>query len=197
MMMNNKKKKNKQHSKTRTQETKLRENINSEGEEQSVKHQQRDHSKRLRWHKTFNSSNVFSLSSKERRFRSNHTIHIKHPGTKFQMSELWFPSHWCQQDNKPATDPSITQWMPKAWSIKVQREWVTGQWRRRWSTDSPSQQHIQHQVANGRPLSIRLSKVRIRPCAAVHKKKATRLGIFGFQTPFQGNKEFEAPRIAW
>ena len=91
MMMNNKKKKNKQHS--RNQETKLRENINSEGEEQSVKPQQRDHSKRLRWHKTFNSSNVFSLSSKERWFRSNHTIHIKHPGTKFQMFELWFPSH--------------------------------------------------------------------------------------------------------
>ena len=54
MMMNNKKKKKKQHNKTRNQETKLRKNINSEGEEQSVKPQQRDHSKRLRWHKTFN-----------------------------------------------------------------------------------------------------------------------------------------------
>ena len=74
-----KKKKNKQHSKTSNQETKLREYINSEREEQSVKSQQRDHSKRLRWHKTFNSSNDFSLSSKERWFRSNHTIHIKHP----------------------------------------------------------------------------------------------------------------------
>ena len=190
-------KKNKQHSKTRSQETKLKEDINSEREEQSVKPQQQDHSKRLRWHKTFNSSNDFSLSSKERRFRSNHTIHIKHPRTKLQMSKLCFPSHWCQQDNKPATDLGITQWIPKAWNIKVQREWVTGQWRRRWSTDSPSQQYIQHQVANEQPLSIKLSKVRIWPCATVHKKNATRLGIFGFQTPFQGNKEFEAPRIAW
>ena len=86
-------KKNKQHSKTRNQETKLRKDINSEREEQSVKPQQRDHSQRLCWHKTFNSSKVFSISSKERRFRSNHTIHIKHPGTKFQMSELCFPSH--------------------------------------------------------------------------------------------------------
>ena len=43
-----KKKKNKQHSKTSNQETKLREYINSEREEQSVKPQQRDHSKRLR-----------------------------------------------------------------------------------------------------------------------------------------------------
>ena len=129
------KKENKQHNKKRNQETKLRESMNSEREEQSVKPQQWDHSKRLCWHKTFNSSNVFSLSSKERWFRSNHTIHVKHPGTKFQMSELCFPSHWCQQDNKPATEPGITQWIPKAWSIKVYREWVTGQWRRRWSTN--------------------------------------------------------------
>ena len=89
MMMKKKKKKreNKQHNKKRNQETKVRDSMNSE-REQSVKPQQRDQSKRLRWHKTFNSSNIFSLSSKERRLRSNHTIHIKHPGTKFQMFEL-------------------------------------------------------------------------------------------------------------
>ena len=34
------------------QETKLREDKNSEREEQLVKPQQRDHSKRLQWHKT-------------------------------------------------------------------------------------------------------------------------------------------------
>ena len=72
------------------QETKLREDKNLERDEQSVKPQQRDRSKRLRWHKSFNSSNVFSLSSKDRRLRSNHTIHIKHPETKFQMSKLCF-----------------------------------------------------------------------------------------------------------
>ena len=55
------------------QETKLREDKNSEREEQSIKPQQRDHSKRLRWHKSFNSSNIFSLSPKDRQFRSNHT----------------------------------------------------------------------------------------------------------------------------
>ena len=38
-------KKNKQHSKMRNQETTLREDINSEREEQSVKLQQQDHSK--------------------------------------------------------------------------------------------------------------------------------------------------------
>ena len=39
-------KKNKKHNKRSNQETKLREDINSEREEQSVKFQQRDHSKR-------------------------------------------------------------------------------------------------------------------------------------------------------
>ena len=104
MMMNNK----------GNQETKLREDKNSEREEQLVKPQQRDHSKRLRWHKSFNSSTVFSLSSKDWRFCSNHTIHIKHPRTKFQMSELCFPCHWYQQDNKPTTNLGITQRIPKA-----------------------------------------------------------------------------------
>ena len=68
------KKENKQHNKKRNQESKLRDSMNSEREEQSVKPQQRDQLKRLRWHKTFNSSNIFSLSSKERRLRSNHKI---------------------------------------------------------------------------------------------------------------------------
>ena len=63
----NKRKKYKKQTAQQTkgsQETKLREDKNSEREEQSVKPQQRDHSKKLRWHKTFNSSNVFCLSSK-------------------------------------------------------------------------------------------------------------------------------------
>ena len=154
-----------------TQKDKLRENINSERDEKSVKPQQRAHSNRLRWHKIFNSSNVFSMFSKEQRFRSNQTIHIKHPRIKFQIFELCFPSHWCQQDNKPVVILGITQCTPKAWSMKEHKEWVTGQWSRRWSTDSPSPQHIQHRFTKMRSLSMRLSKVRIRLCAVVHKKK--------------------------
>ena len=61
---------------------KIREDKNSRRDEDSVKPQQRDHSKRLRWLKTFNSSNIFSLFSKERQFRSNQTVHIMHPGIK-------------------------------------------------------------------------------------------------------------------
>ena len=66
--MNNKKqKKNKQqNNREGDQKDNLRENINSERDEESVKPQQQDHSIRLRWYKTFNSTNVFSLFSKER-----------------------------------------------------------------------------------------------------------------------------------
>ena len=65
MMMNN----NTTQQQEGSQETKLRKGINSEREEHSVKPQQRDHSNRLRWHKIFNSSNVFSLSSKDQQFK--------------------------------------------------------------------------------------------------------------------------------
>ena len=115
---------NKQQNKREgNQKDNLRENINSKRDEESVKPQQQDHSKRLRWHKTFNSSNIFSMFSKERRFPSNQTIHIKHPRIKFQIFELCFPSHWYQQDNNPTTDFGITQWIPKAWSMKDHNFW--------------------------------------------------------------------------
>ena len=86
-MMNNKKR-IKQTTKKREIRKNLRENINSEREKQSVKPQQRNHSKRQRWHKTFNSSKVFLVSSKEQQFRSNQAIHIKQPGIKFQIFEV-------------------------------------------------------------------------------------------------------------
>ena len=72
MMMNKQTKKKREREREQTaqqeekSETKVRDSMNSEREEQSIKPQQRDQSKRLRWHKTFNSSNIFSLSSKER-----------------------------------------------------------------------------------------------------------------------------------
>ena len=85
MMMNTgkqkqttKKKKSRGYSKRKT---------NSKREEKSVNPEHQDQSKRLRWHRYFNSTNVFSMSSKERQFHSIHTIHIKQPGIKFQVSE--------------------------------------------------------------------------------------------------------------
>ena len=103
---------NKQKNKRKgNQKDNLNENINSERNEESVKPQQWDHSKRLHWHNTFNSSNVFSMFSKEWRFCSNQTVHIKHPGIKFQIFELSFPSHWIPPPNeyqKPEAWRTIT-----------------------------------------------------------------------------------------
>ena len=77
-----------------SQGTKLREEKNSDREEHSVKPQQRDHSKRLQWHKTFNSSNVFSLSSKIDDFI---------PTTQSTLSTLE-PSSKCLNNASQATD---------------------------------------------------------------------------------------------
>ena len=87
-MMNIRIRKNQTTKKEGNQEANLRENINSKREDQSVKPQQQDQSKRLRLHRTFNSSNVFPVSSKERRFHSNQTIHIKQLRIKFQISKV-------------------------------------------------------------------------------------------------------------
>ena len=87
-MMNIRIRKNQTTKKEGNQEANLRENINSKREDQSVKPQQQDQSKRLRLHRTFNSSNVFSISSKERQFHFNQTIHIKQPRIKFQIYKV-------------------------------------------------------------------------------------------------------------
>lgn len=117
--------------KQKNQETILREEMNSIIEEQSKMPQHRDQSKRIRWHKSCNWPNNFSISSKERWFRSVQIIRLKQPGNKCQIFELCFPTHWHQQKNKLTTEPSMTHWIPKIWSNK---EWVAGQRRKRWST---------------------------------------------------------------
>ena len=56
--------------------------------EQSEKPQHLDQSNKVFWHRACNWTKDFSVSSKERRFLSVQTIHIKQPGTIFQISEL-------------------------------------------------------------------------------------------------------------
>ena len=142
---------------------KLIDKRNSIRVKQSEKPQHRDQSKRVHWHKSNNWTTVFPLSSKERQFHSVQIIHIKQPGTKFQISELCFPSQCYQQNNKSATEPGMTQSIPNNWSIYVHKEWAIGQKSNRWSTNSALQQHMQQRFAKGRPRSIRFSKVRIWP----------------------------------
>ena len=143
--------------KQKNQETILREEMNSIIEEQSKMPQHRDRSQRVCWHKSCNWPNNFSISSKERWFRSVQMIHLKQPGNKCQIFELCFPTHWHQQKNKLTTEPGMDHWIPKFWSICTYKEWAAVQRRRMWSTVS-SLQHIQHQFAKERPLIIRLSQ---------------------------------------
>ena len=70
-------------------------------------------------------------------------------------------------------DPGMTQSIPNSQSIYIHREWSIGQEISRWSTDSSLQQHIQQRFIKIRPRSLRLSKVRIWPWAAVHRRNAT------------------------
>ena len=97
-----------ENKKKNNQETKLREEKNCKREEQSVNSQNWDQSKRLCWHKPFNSTKDFSESSNEQPFHSVQIVHIKQPGIKFQMSELCFPSQWLQQNNTSAIEPGWT-----------------------------------------------------------------------------------------
>ena len=96
-------------------------------EEPSEKPQHRDQSKRVRWHKSINWANDFLVSLKERWFRSVQIIYIKLLGTKFQISELCFPSHCYQQNNKTTTEPGMTQWIPNTWSICTHKKWAIRQ----------------------------------------------------------------------
>ena len=164
-------------------------------EEQVKEPQLLDRSNRVLWHRACNWTIDFSLASKEHRFLSIQTTHIKQPGTIFQMSEENFPIQKLQQDTKLSTEPSMTHWIPYTCNIHTHDEWATRQCRRRWSTISSLQQHIQHWFTKERPRSIRLSKVSIWPWAAIHMKKATLLGFLIFQIPFQGKLGIEPPQI--
>ena len=142
-------------------ETILRDKRKSLSVEQSKRPQHRDRSKSVQWHKSNNWAKNIPLFSKEHRFCSVQIVHIKQLGTKFQMSELCFPSQWYQQKNKTVTEPDMTQSIPNSQSIHIHKEWATGQEINKWSTDSSLQQYIQQQFAKVQPQSIRLSKIKI------------------------------------
>ena len=88
----------------------------------------------VHWHKSNNWAKDFPVSSKEHRFRLVQIVHIKQPGTKFQISELCFPNQWYQQSNKSKIEPGMTQSIPNNRSIYIHKEWATGQKINGWST---------------------------------------------------------------
>ena len=65
-----------------------------------------------------------------------------------------------------------------------QNSYVIGQWRRRWSTDSPHLLHIKHHSSTTICLFQRLSVVKILPKVVVQEKNATLGGTFNCPTIF-------------
>ena len=95
----------------------LREEINSKIVEHSKKPQHLDQSNKVFWQRACNWTKDFLVSSKECRFLSFQTIHIKQPETIFHMSELNFPSQKLQQYIKLSTEPGMAYCVPKIWNI--------------------------------------------------------------------------------
>ncbi len=74
----------------------------------------------------------------------------------------------------------IMHWTPNKLKIKHHNSVATGQYRSRWSIDSPLHLHMQHQSITKTLLFLRLSMVRLLPIAAHQTKKGTLGGTFSF-----------------
>ena len=118
-----------------------------------------------------------------------------HQTVQHHIPNIWaiFPEPVSPTNNRLAADPSMTQWIPNIWNTSPERAWAKSQWIKRWSTVSPFLQHIQHQFANGKPLLVRLSNVRILPKAAVNIKNTTLLGLQGGNWHLKLEKFFSTP----
>ena len=79
-----------------------------------------------------------SISSKQWLFLSLQRHYIKPWGTMDHIKPFqWWPKLPCQHPNNPKTVCGITQDTPNKPETIDHRSIATGQWRKRWSTDSP------------------------------------------------------------
>jgi len=141
------------------------------------------------WKNEANISSIeFSWSSKHLRFLSFQTHQKMQIGTIFQTAALLGLPDFHQQANKSITLLGITQDIPNRVKTWVHRVEATSQWRRRWSTVSPSLLHKQHLSTMMILLFLRLSTVSILPRAADHEKKAALEGAWVRHTLFQGKQ---------
>ena len=104
-----------------------------------------------------------SQPSKHRAFLSRHKHHIIQCGINPQISPDICLFNLGQQCSKSITLLGITQTTPNMEKAKSQISCASKQWRRRWSTDSPSLLHMLHQSRTYNLLLRRLSVVRILP----------------------------------
>ena len=138
-----------------------------------------------------------SRSSKVLLLRTNQIFRIRQWGARFQISEWCFPNQLRHPDNKSFTLRGISQLTWNERKRKFHTTCATGQWRRRWSTVSPLEQHKQQRFTIAYPLRIRLSQVRILPQVAIQIKKETRGEALAAQMPFQGNNTPCSPCLSF
>ena len=100
--------------------------------------------------------------------------HITECGTTLQKTIfLCLPKWPCQAKRSSETLSVITHRSSNKFHTMVHNSKAMGQWRRRWSIDSPFLLHMQHQSTIITPLFHKQTVVGIFPKAAVHEKKAT------------------------
>ena len=126
-----------------------------------------------------------SKSSKVRWLRSLQIHHRRHNGTKFQIFEECFPNQFHQPKSKSETVLGKTHKIPKDLKTNFHNQWAISQWSSKWSIVSPQQRHIIHRPTKSKPLSLKLSPVKILFQATLQTKKETHLGALTFQIPFQ------------
>jgi hypothetical protein len=129
---------------------------------------------------------VLSLCSSCLSLCSLYKHHKRQQGTIFHTTALRERPPVHQQANKSTTREGITQERLKRLKMTFHRARATSQWRRRWSTNSPFILHMQHLSITMIHFFLRLSKVRIFPCAAIQAKKSHFQGNLGPPNTFPG-----------
>ena len=125
------------------QEQKLQESNKSRKDKNDRYHNATNQSIKVLKKNCFKSDMDLSLSSKHRLFLPLQRHHNKQWGTINHIYPFqWRPKLPCQHARSPITDCGITQLTPNKPNTVAHRSIATGQWRKRWSTDSPLHLHM-------------------------------------------------------
>ena len=125
------------------QETKLQWSNKTRRDKQEKDSKTKHHSRRVKKKKDLNSRMDRSRPSKLLAFCSRQIHHNKQWGSILQITILrWHLKLQDQQSNKSTTLCSIPQQIPNKQNTILYISKAKGQWRRRWSTDSPHLLHI-------------------------------------------------------
>lgn len=74
---------------------------------------------------------------KARLFHSFHINHIKYAGTRFHTSEVCFPNHFLQPNNRGTIVKCITHWILNILKTSLHKILAISQWSKRWFAASP------------------------------------------------------------